>query len=104
MARRQAVPPRHGPGEIGGDPGHGRDQRGREDQSDGAEERPACDRHDQHRKRVDAERGAHRERLHQLLKDAVGQQLDDDHPHGGVGARSAEGEQDRKAPAAHAPR
>ena len=45
---------------------------------------------------MDAERGAHRERLHELLQDAVGEQLDHDHPGRGVGTPVAEREQDRE--------
>ena len=45
---------------------------------------------------MDAEGGAHRERLDELLEHAVGEQLDDDHPAGGLGAGAAERDQDRE--------
>ena len=43
---------------------------------------------------MDAERGAQRERLDELLQHAVGEELDDDHPDRRVGPCAAEGEQD----------
>ena len=41
---------------------------------------------------------AHRERLHELLEHAVGQQLDDDHARGGIGSRPSERDQDGEDP------
>jgi hypothetical protein len=63
-----------------------------------AEQGAARDRHDQHREWVDAEGGAHRERLDDPLEDAVGDQLDDNHAGGSVGAGTTECNQDRERP------
>ena len=45
---------------------------------------------------MDTERGAHRQRLDELLEDAVGKQLDDDHPNRRIGASAAECHTDRE--------
>ena len=53
---------------------------------------------------MDAEGGAERDRLDELLQRAVGQQLNHDHPDRGVGPRAAQREQHREqagAPGAH---
>ena len=57
---------------------------------------PPRDRDDQDGERVDAERRAHRERLHQLLKHAVREQLDHDHADRGVGPGAAQRDQHRE--------
>src|SRR3954452_2107937 len=65
-----------GPAEVGGDlHGRGR-QRGRDDQADRPEQGAAGDRDDEDGQRVDAERGAERDRLDELLQGPVGEQHD----------------------------
>ena len=79
-------------------------QRRGQDQADGAEQRAAGDRHDQHGERMDAQRGAERDRLHELLEDPVGQQLDDGHADRGLVPAPPSATRTPNAPALQAPR